>query len=301
MSTHSDRSPESSRSAAAGTLLAHLGDRVRRERHRCGLSRSQLADRSGLSLRFLAQLEAGRANISLQRLHEVATALGVPLIHLLETQAPEPAVLPPTVQHLLTARTPDEMNEIADWLTERFVQQKQQRIALLGLRGAGKSSVGARLAQALHVPFFELDALIEEAADLSLQEIFELQGQEGFRDLERRTLVRFLGQHHAGVLATGGGIVTAPETFRLVQRSFVTVWLQARPEDHWNRVKRQGDQRPMHGHPAAMKELERLLATRQAAYAQADLTVDTATRPVGQVTKLLVAQLRSAAPDVWSA
>jgi XRE family aerobic/anaerobic benzoate catabolism transcriptional regulator len=293
MNTHADRRHPHG-------LLDRLGSRVRHERTRCGFSRKQLADRSGISLRFLAQVEAGQANISLQRLEEVATALGVPLTFLLDPQPLEELSLPGELQHLLASRTPDEMSEILDWVTERFDQRKQRRVALLGLRGAGKSTVGRHLARALNLPFFELDALIEDAAGLSLQEIFELQGQAAFRELEHRTLVRFLSQHTDGVLATGGGIVTARETFQLLQRACVTVWLRARPEDHWNRVKQQGDQRPMQGHPAAMQELRSLLATRESTYGQADLMVQTSGRPVEDIAGSIAARLRADAPETWA-
>jgi XRE family aerobic/anaerobic benzoate catabolism transcriptional regulator len=292
--------PAEDRRRQPNGLLSRLGSRVRQERKRCGISRKQLADRSGISLRFLAQVEAGQANISLQRLEEVATALGVQLTRLLDSDPDRSLALPGDLQRLLASRTPDEMSEILDWITEHFDQSKQRRVALLGLRGAGKSSVGDQLARSLALPFYELDGLIEEAAGLSLQEIFELQGQEAFRDLEHRTLVRFVAAHTEGVLATGGGIVTARDTFQLLQRACVTVWLRARPEDHWNRVKQQGDQRPMQGHPAAMQELRSLLATREASYAQADLTVDTAERAVGEIATSITERLRATSPELWA-
>jgi XRE family aerobic/anaerobic benzoate catabolism transcriptional regulator len=273
-------------------LLRHVGARVLEERRRRGLSRAQLASRSGVSLRFLGQLETGQANISLQRLEEVATALDVPVGDLLGAQSP-------ALASLLSSRTADEMAEIIDWLTARFSQQKKRRIALLGLRGAGKSTVGQVLAQTLGIAFFELDSLIEDAAGLSLQEIFDLQGPAAFRQLERASLVRFLGHSANAVLATGGGIVTATETYQLLQRACTTVWLRARPEDHWNRVVQQGDQRPMQGHPAAMQELRSLLATRESVYAQADLTVDTGGHDIAAIAGEIAAQLRLAQPDVW--
>jgi len=274
-------------------LLKRVGRRVLEVRSHRGYSRAQLASRSGVSLRFLAQLEAGQANISLQRLEEVATALDVPLVSLLDEQ-------PGEISTLLAVRSPEEMSEIVDWLTSRFSRQKKRRVALLGLRGAGKSTVGRRLAEILDVGFFDLDSLIEDAAGLSLQELFELQGRDAFRQLERATLVRFLSQNAHAVLATGGGIVTATETYQLLQRSCATVWLRARPEDHWNRVVQQGDQRPMQGHPAAMQELRSLLAARESVYAQADLTVETAERDIEDIAQNVVEQLRTSQPDVWS-
>lgn len=279
-------------------LLTLLGGRVAQERAARGFSRAELAQRSGLSLRFLAQLEAGQANISMQRLDEVATALELSLTQLLQ-HSQSPQQLPPDIAALLEGRSAEEIHEITDWLTARFSTSGSRRVALVGLRGAGKSTVGAELANALGVPFFELDSLVEEAAGLSLQEIFELQGQTAFRQLEHMTLVRFLARTPEAVLATGGGIVTAGETFRLLQRSFSTVWLRARAEDHWDRVVQQGDQRPMRGHPAAMQELRSMLAAREALYAQAEFTVQTTARPVGKVIEDVCRQLQESQPQVW--
>ena len=282
-----------------GSLLKLLGDRVRSERKTRGYSRAQLAQRSGLSLRFLAQLEAGQANISMQRLEEVASALELPLIRLVQEESAQGTALPGAIATILESRSTEEIQEIVAWLAARFPSQKSHRVALLGLRGAGKSTVGAELANALGVPFFELDTLVEQAAGLSVQEIFELQGQAAFRQLEHTTLVQFLARTPEAVLATGGGIVTAGESFALLQRSFATVWLRARAEDHWDRVVQQGDQRPMRGHPAAMQELRAMLAARQALYAQAEFTVQTTARPVAEITQDVCRQLQASQPQTW--
>ena len=158
------------------------------------------------------------------------------------------------------------------------------------MRGAGKSTVGAQAGGAAAVPFVELDALIEEAAGLSLAEIFELHGEAYYRRLERETLARFLDETGAAVLATGGSLVSDAETYALLRRRAATVWLKARPEDHWNRVLRQGDQRPMAENPHAMQELEQLLAARERLYAAADFTVETSGLEAGEV-EARVAQL----------
>jgi XRE family aerobic/anaerobic benzoate catabolism transcriptional regulator len=222
-------------------LLKEIGEKVRARRDSAGLTQRGLAERSGVSLRFLAQLEAGDANISVERLADVADALGAPLGELIESRPPAEAPV----------------------------------IALLGLRGAGKSTVGKLLAKRLELRFVELDAEIERAAGLSLTEMFELHGEAYYRRLERETLKRLLDEPEGMVLATGGSLVNDRETYRLLRRRAVTVWLKAKPEDHWNRVVQQGDQRPMAKNPHAMAELRALLAAREVRYAEAQHIVDT--------------------------
>lgn len=230
-------------------LLTALGRRVREARLARGWTLRALADRAGLSARFLVQLEAGRANPSVRRLADLARALQLSPSALLADVAPE---RPPA-------------------------------IALLGLRGAGKTTVGRQLARRLRMPFLELDRQIEQAAGLTLGELFTLHGEDYYRKLERRTLERVLGEGAPMVLATGGGIVTSPETYALLRESALTVWLRARPEDHWNRVVRQGDRRPMANHPQAMADLRALLAAREPLYAAAAHTIDTSSRAVRDV------------------
>jgi XRE family aerobic/anaerobic benzoate catabolism transcriptional regulator len=233
----------------AEALLVALGRRARARRLEKGWTIRDIAEKSGVSPRFLVQLESGRGNISVRRLAEVARALETSLSTLLaEDDAPPPRV-----------------------------------IALLGLRGAGKTTIGRRLSRRLRVPFVELDRRIEQAADLSLSELFSLHGEEYYRRLERETLQAVLAENKPMVLATGGGIVTSPETYALLRRSTLTVWLRAKPEDHWNRVVRQGDRRPMADHPQAMADLRALLAAREPLYAQAAVTVDTTRATVEHV------------------
>jgi XRE family aerobic/anaerobic benzoate catabolism transcriptional regulator len=229
--------------AVKDPLLTQVGRRVRERRERLGWSQKELADKALLSVRFLAQLEHGDGNISLRRFAQVASALGMEAADLLSPGPPVAGARP--------------------------------HIALLGLRGAGKSTIGPRIARCLGVPFLELDDLVARGAGLSLGEVFELHGEAYYRRLERETLRRVLDEKPASVIATGGSIVNDRETFRILRERAVTVWLKASPEDHWNRVVKQGDRRPMGANPHAFAELKALLTAREPLYATADHTIDT--------------------------
>jgi XRE family aerobic/anaerobic benzoate catabolism transcriptional regulator len=232
------------------TYLASVGTAVRSARERRGWSRRELAEHSGVSERFLAQLEGGLGNISLMRFAEVAHALGTtPSVLLAAADAP-PASKP---------------------------------IALLGVRGAGKSAVGEALAKKLGVAFVELDQLIEEAAGLPLSEVFALHGEAYYRRIEREVLTRVLSTPSPMVHATGGSIVNDPTNYALLRSRCITVWLRASAEDHWNRVVAQGDQRPMAENPHAFAELRALMTAREKLYARAEHTVDTTSRRLPQV------------------
>lgn len=245
----------------ADDILTALGRRARAQRLSRGWTLREVAERSSVSPRFLVQLEAGVGNISVRRLADVAYALETtPAFLLSEAEMPKPAV-----------------------------------IALLGLRGAGKTTIGRRLAKRRRVPFVELDKRIEQGADLSLGEIFALHGEDYYRRLEREVLQEVLNEGRPMVLATGGGLVASPDTFAMLRRSAVTVWLRATPEDHWNRVVRQGDRRPMADHPQAMADLRSLLAGREPLYALADHTVDTSS---GSLEKIVVSLDRLLSPAV---
>jgi XRE family aerobic/anaerobic benzoate catabolism transcriptional regulator len=243
---------------AVDAVLAGLGRRVRETRARRALSLRALAERAGLSERFLTQVESGRGNISVRRLDQLARALG--------TSA---SVL----------------------LTDGGVAPAAPTIALLGLRGAGKTTIGRRLARRLRVPFVELDRRIEEASGLPLAEIFRLHGEAYYRRLEQEQLERILDEEGPVVLAAGGGLVNSPESYALLKQRTVTVWLRARPEDHWSRVVQQGDRRPMEARPQAMAELRRLLASREPLYAQAAHTVDTSRLGVPEALRVVEQQV----------
>ena len=252
-------------------LLGGVGSAVRRLREERGLSRRALSGASGVSERFLADLEGGSGNISVVRLAEVARALGTTASALLGEAEGTPAG-PPA---LLAGLSREELHEAERWLRARFGRGEGPLIAIVGLRGAGKSTIGRALASKLSVPFFELDGLVEQAAGLSLPGIFSLHGEAYYRRLAREVLTRFLAETEEGVLATGGGLVLDREAWRLLQRRCRTVWLQATPDDHWQRVLAQGDERPSAASPHARDELRALLKVREPLYAQAEMAVDT--------------------------
>jgi XRE family aerobic/anaerobic benzoate catabolism transcriptional regulator len=230
-------------------ILDVVARRVRQARGARRWTIRDLAERSGLSVRFLVQLESGAGNISVRRLDDLARAFKL------------------TAADLLTEGEPGG----------------PRVIALLGLRGAGKTTIGRQLARRLHVRFVELDKRIEQAAEMSLVELFSLYGEEQYRRLERETLGQALSENRAMVLATGGGIVTSPDTYATLKNAAITVWLRASPEDHWNRVVRQGDRRPMADHPQAMADLRAILTAREPLYAGAAHTVETSRRDVGDI------------------
>lgn len=249
------------------SYLATVGATVRAHRERHGWSRRQLAADSGVSERFLAQLEAGDGNISLRRFADVARSLGT---------------------------TPAALLAIAEAPVAR-----RRPIALLGLRGAGKSTVGAAVAKRIGARFVELDREIERAAGLRLGELFALHGEAYYRRVEREVLAELLAPGDAAaperelLLATGGSIVNDAANYELLRARCRTVWLRARPEDHWNRVVAQGDRRPMASNPHAFAELRALLAARDELYARADHAIDTAGRSVAQVVTEVAALVGS--------
>jgi XRE family transcriptional regulator, aerobic/anaerobic benzoate catabolism transcriptional regulator len=241
------------------------------------MSRKILARDSQVSERYLAQLEAGKGNVSILLLRQIAQALSMPLDSLLRV-ADEPAIDRRLIEQLLDRLSPQQLAAARATLSRDFRQShraRKERIALIGLRGAGKSTLGARLAQDLDVPFIELDREVEREAATGLNEIFLLYGQAGYRRYERRALERITRRHDRAVIATGGSIVSEPGTFDLLLATCLTIWLKARPEEHMARVIAQGDMRPIAGNKEAMDDLQRILAGRERLYGQADLAVDT--------------------------
>ena len=236
--------------------LSRLGARVRAWRAEHAMTRKTLALASGVSERYLAQLESGLGNISVLLLRKLAHAMQVPVELLVR---------------------------------EQDAGQRVGRIALVGLRGAGKSTLGAKLAQALGVPFIELDREVEKEAGAALGEVFSMYGQEAFRRFERKALARVLQSHPRAVIAAGGGLVNDPDTYELLLDHCTCVWLKATPEEHMARVMAQGDVRPFKGSPAALEEIRRLLADRDRLYARAGAAISTS----GRTPKQSLAELKA--------
>jgi XRE family transcriptional regulator, aerobic/anaerobic benzoate catabolism transcriptional regulator len=238
--------------------LSLLGDRVRAWRNEQGITRKALSAASGVSERYLAQLEAGEGNISVLLLRKVARAMGVPVENLVREEA-----------------------------------RPQKCIALLGLRGAGKSTLGQKLAQALDVPFVELDREVEKDAGAGLGEVFAMYGQEAFRRFERRALERVLARQDLAVIATGGSLVTDAGTYKLLRDRCLCVWLKASPEEHMARVIAQGDMRPFKGRAAALDEIRQLLADRERLYNRADVVLDTSGKTVRSSLSQLISLVKT--------
>ncbi len=227
----------------AETALLHaLGARIRAERESAGLTVTELAERAGVSRRYVTEAEAGRANLTVLKLAQIAQSLRLALSDLCD--------LP-------------------------LGASRSERIALIGLRGAGKTALGRRLARELEVPFVELDERVERVAGLPLAAIFDLHGVEAYRRFEREALEQVLAEGQRQVIATGGSIVTSDSTYARLRDACRTIWLRAAPEEHLQRVLDQGDSRPMEGHPRAIEELREILARREPLYALADEHVDT--------------------------
>jgi XRE family transcriptional regulator, aerobic/anaerobic benzoate catabolism transcriptional regulator len=271
--------------AASGEAeyLRLLGDRLREARARRGMTRKILARDSGVSERYLAQLEAGQGNISIALLRQVAHAMGMPITDLVREEPDRPVELTLLIE-TLGRLGPKELAQARRLLGEAFgaavESGRRHRIALIGLRGAGKSTLGSLLARALAVPFIELDREIEQVSGTSLSEIFDLYGQAAYRRYERRALETVIERHDRAVIATGGSIVSEPATFDLLLSACYTVWLTTSPEEHMSRVVAQGDDRPMAENDAAMEDLRRILAGRAALYSKADAVVETAGKTV---------------------
>ena len=275
----------------AAAFLAAIGREVRRHRAKRGMTRRQLAQASATSERYLAQIESGAGNPSVSVLRAIAQALDLPAAALLPEQGARTAELGAILD--LLAQVPEKelpalVKEIEARVALRAGADRAQRIALVGLRGAGKSTLGRMLAQHLGSPFIELDRRVEEDYGASIPDLIEMAGTATFRRQERSALERVIAENDAAIITTAGGIVSNPETYALLLRHAHTIWIKARPEEHMSRVMAQGDFRPMAQNRQAMADLVAILEARSADYARAQAEVDTSGDAVEQsFSKLL--------------
>ncbi len=260
------------------------------------MSRKLLAKHAGISERYITQLESGKGNISIVLLQQVATALGLPLSRLLEQEPASPELT--LVREFVGRLTPEQLREAYAALSATFgeptTSSRSRRIALVGLRGAGKTTLGTRLGKVIEVPFIELDREIERIAGVSIAHIIDLYGQPAYRRYEMQALQELLTIQPRFVVATGGSLVAEPATYELLLRTCFTVWVRTTPEEHMSRVIAQGDQRPMAGSSQAMDDLRRILREREPLYARADVVVETTATSVQQS----VAEITRALPAV---
>ncbi|HEX3503829.1 MAG TPA: helix-turn-helix transcriptional regulator [Xanthobacteraceae bacterium] len=277
--------------AAVTAFLAAIGNEVRRNRAKRGMTRRQLAQASETSERYLAQIESGAGNPSVSVLRAIALALDLPIVALLpETTAPNTAL--GAILDLLTQVPESELPALTKLIEARVALPEQtdraRRIALVGLRGAGKSTLGRKLAEQLGWPFIELDRVVEEEYGARVTDLIEMAGIATFRRQERNALERVIATNESAVITTAGGIVSSRETYALLLRRTHTIWIKARPEDHMGRVMAQGDFRPMAQNRAAMADLLAILEARRADYARAQAELDTSGDTVEQsLAKLL--------------
>jgi len=258
-------------SEGAEPILERLAGRVRARRQDLALTLRELGERAGVSERFLVLLEGGRANVSVTKLSDIARALGTSAADLLSDRPFEPAA-PPSLAG----------------------DSGKRVVALLGLRGAGKTTIGVAAARRLGLAFVELDERVAERAGVSLAQIFELHGLAYYRRLSREELERLLVAGEPAIVATGGGLVADHPTFDLLRRRAVTIWLKAKPQDHWSRVVAQGDARPMADRSGAMNELRALLRARRPLYERADHVVDTSALGLDRAVDRVVRVAREA-------
>jgi len=271
--------------ASEAAFLAAIGSEVRRSRAKRGMTRRQLAQASQTSERYLAQIESGVGNPSVSVLRAIAQALDLPCAALLPEAGARTAALGAILD--LLAQVPEgELPALAKDIETRLARpgsaDRARRIALVGLRGAGKSTLGRMLAQHLGWPFIELDRLVEEDYGASIPDLIEMAGTATFRRHERSALDRIITANEAAIITTAGGIVANPETYALLLRRTHTIWIKARPEDHMSRVMAQGDFRPMAQNRAAMADLVAILEARRADYSRAEADIDTSGEAIEQ-------------------
>ncbi len=279
--TQENTAPEAAGNPDADFLLA-LGKRVRETRERRGMTRKLVARNAAVSERHLAHLETGDGNVSVVLLRHIAQALGVSLTELLTSEV-EDTVERRLIRRFLERLPQHRLEEVVFRLMRDFGHEeavRRKRVALIGLRGAGKSTLGNRLARELGVAFIELDREIEAETGMPVSEVFSLYGQAGYRRIEKRALERVTRENERAVISVSGGIVARQDTYDYLLSCCFTVWVKAQPEEHMSRVVAQGDLRPMAGNDEAMEDLKRILDAREPAYSRADITLDTSGQSV---------------------
>jgi XRE family transcriptional regulator, aerobic/anaerobic benzoate catabolism transcriptional regulator len=283
-------------------FLSSIAQSVRAARSRRGMTRKQLAHDADVSERLLAQLEMGEGNVSVVLLRKITNALNVSFAELFTYEkAPQPEKR--SIQNLLARLPEHRLEEVAQKLLREFgedVKLRWSRLALIGLRGAGKSTLGAKIAKEFKAPFVELDSEIEKDAGIPLAEIFSLYGQSGYRRIERRTLERVLQEHERVIISVGGGVVSERENYEYLLKNCFTIWIKAKPEEHMARVIAQGDFRAMADNDEAMEDLRRILEARESFYERADGTVDTSGKTVDQSFAQLKTVIQSTAQKMKS-
>lgn len=292
--------------SSAATLAGHaelpdisayiqlIGERVRGLRARRGMTRKDLSRHSGISERYLAQVEAGEANISITMLWRIAQAMNIAFNELLPNGQTAASVRQTPLLTLLERLTPEQEKTAYNLLLKHFADRNGpvHGVALIGLRGAGKTTLGRRLAQEFEIPFLRLGELIESLAGMKIGEIFSLGGQTAYRRLERQAVQHVIDNYENVILETGGSLVSEKETYHLLLSAFYTIWVRATPEEHMTRVVEQGDLRPMQGNQAAMEDLRRILEEREPFYKAANYTLDTAGRTVEDCVQELTAKTK---------
>lgn len=271
--------------------IRQAGERIRALRARRGMTRKQLSHDSGVSERYLAKAESGNANVSFILLWRITRGLGVHFLELFPDGPDDASHLRPLLD-LVRQLSPDQQTDAYALLHRRFVRSRvvSRGVALIGLRGAGKTRLGTLLAQRCNVPFVRLGEVIERLGGMSLDELFSLGGQQAYRRLEHQALEHVLARFPTAVVEAAGSVVSESRTFNLLLDSYFTVWIKASPAEHMERVLAQGDLRPMRGHKEAMHDLKRILVEREADYRAADYTLDTSGRAVDACLAELVAR-----------
>lgn len=279
-----------------GLVLAAVGAHIRALRLDAGITVKEFAKRASLSPRFINQLEAGAGNVSIAGLARVAAALERSAYELIPPVDDDNS-LAAQIWRLQCECSRDDLRDLHQWLETRKGGKSRPRfLALIGLRGAGKSTIGPALARRLKTDFVEIDKLVENAAGMSLAEIFATHGEAYYRELERESIVRLFAGSRGCVVVPGGSVVTDPETWGLIKKRCFTVWLHATPEEFMKRMRRQGDLRPMQGRPSAMGELRALLTRREPLYAESNLKIKTTNKSPAAVIARIINVVKATKP-----